>query len=424
MDKFYEKETQEFIDFIYDNPSTYHVVKDLGNRLEKEGFIQLEEDKPFKIEKGKSYFVSRNGTALIAFKVPKADFNSYSLVSAHTDSPCFKIKQNPELCGDYTTLNVETYGGLLLSPWFDRPLSIAGRVLVENEGKVETRLLAFDKDLVQIVSLAIHQNRTANDGIKYNVQKELMPLLGLGSNPGALKQLISEKLGISKDSILDYDLFLYARNKGSLWGMDNEFFSCPRIDDLQCAYTAIKALLNSEVNTTFPLCSLFDNEEVGSGTKQGALSDFLTTVLERIEYALNIDIEKHCQLKANSLMLSADNAHSKHPNYPEMCDITNKTLPNGGIVIKYSSNQKYATDGYSASLLKVLLEKNNIPYQVFFNNSNLPGGSTLGNLSMQKYSLNTVDIGASQLAMHSVYETAGTKDTYYFIKAFEAFYSR
>ncbi len=416
------KPTQDFIDFIYQNPTTYHEVNAFSSMLEAEGFIQLCEEKEFKIERGKSYYVKRNGSALIAFRVPEADYKAYSIVSAHTDSPCFKVKHNPEIVGDYTTLNVESYGGLLLAPWFDRPLSIAGRVFLDNNGKVETKLINFDRDLIQIVSLAIHQNRKANEGINYNVQKELMPLIAMGKNENILYELIAEELKVDEKSILDFDFFLYCREKGSIWGAKNEFFSSPRIDDVECAYAAIKGLISAKESNNFTIVSLFDNEEVGSGTKQGALSDFLINTISRIEYTLGLDIEKSAQIKASSLMLSADNAHARHPNYSELSDVTNKVLPNNGIVIKYASNQKYATDGYSAAMLRLLLEKNDIPYQVFFNNSNMPGGSTLGNLSMQKYSLNTVDIGAAQLAMHSVYETAGSVDLYHFIKAFTLFF--
>lgn len=419
----FEKYTNELIDFIHDNPSTYHVVDAFSRMLLENGFSELKENEGFTVEKGKSYFVTRNGTSLIAFRIPKGDISSYSIVSAHTDSPCFKIKHNPEVCSSYTTLNVEPYGGLLMAPWFDRPLSVAGRVLVRKGNGVESRLLNFDRDLVQIVSLAIHQNRKANEGINYNVQKELLPIFSLEGKSGSFMDAIKEQLGVELSDILDYDLFLYSRAKGSIWGLENEFFSAPRIDDLEMSFASVKALMNVKETSSMPFCVLFDNEEVGSGSKQGALSDFMTDVIKRIENALSFDDETSKRIKASSFMLSADNAHAFHPNYPECSDITNKVLMNKGIVIKYSSNQKYTTDGLSAAKLRLLLENNDIPYQIFFNNSNYPGGSTLGNLSAQKYSVNTVDIGAAQLAMHSVVETAGTKDLYYFIKAFESFYS-
>jgi Aspartyl aminopeptidase len=424
MNKEYIKATEDFIDFVHENPTTYHSVKAFGKMLGEKGYRELREDEPFKVEKGGRYFVSRNGSALIAFRIPSDSFDSYSIVSAHTDSPCFKIKHSSEILGDYTTLNTEVYGGLLLSTWFDRPLSAAGRVLLKNGKEVETKLVNFDRDLLQIVSLAIHQNRRANEGICYNVQKELMPIIGLGKNEDALMELLAKELKVEKNDILDFDLFVYSRAKGSIWGMNQEFFSAPRIDDLECAYTAVRGLMDAEEGSTLPVLALFDNEEVGSGTKQGALSDFLISILSRIENALSIDVERHECLKAKSLMLSADNAHARHPNYPETSDVTNKVLVNGGIVIKYASNQKYSTDGHSAARLRMLLEENDIPYQVFFNNSNLPGGSTLGNLSLQKYSLESVDIGAAQLAMHSVYETAGTSDVVLFTKLFNKFFSR
>ncbi len=422
MNKDLLKNTEDFIDFIYENPTTYHEVAAFVKMLEEDGFIELREEEKFNIEKGKSYYVKRNDSALIAFRVPSGEYDSYSIASAHTDAPCFKVKHNPEIVGDYTTLNVESYGGLLLSPWFDRPLSLAGRVFVRENDSVVTKFINFDRDLVQIVSLAIHQNRKANEGINYNVQKELMPIIAMGKRENILNELICEELGIEEKDILDFDLFLYARNKGSIWGSDNEFFSSPRIDDVECGYAAIKGLLEAKESDKFAIVSLFDNEEVGSGTRQGALSDFLTSTLSRIEFALGLDAEKSAQIKASSMMLSADNAHARHPNYSEASDVTNKVFPNKGIVIKYSSNQKYATDGFSAATLKLLLDKNGVPYQLFFNNSNMPGGSTLGNLSIQKYSIHTVDIGAAQLAMHSVYESAGSEDLDYMIKTFSVFF--
>lgn len=425
MEKKYIEETQNLIDFIKKSYSPFHVVSNVKDMLNKDGFIELKEEERFIIEKGKSYYVSRNNSSLIAFKIPN-EYTGYSIIASHTDSPAFKIKSNPEVVVDnkYTTLNVEGYGGMLCAPWFDRPLSIAGRVFLDSSTGVVEKLINFDRDLVSIVNLAIHQNRDANTSYKYSKQKDMLPIIGLGNKKGELINLIANYLAVDPLSILDSDLFLYNRMEGSIWGFENELYSTPKLDDLQCAYSSIRALIESPLSNTISLCALFDNEEVGSGTKQGALSDFLTTIIDRISFALELDIEEQSMMQAGSFMLSADNAHSMHPNHKEKCDITNYPVAGGGVVIKYAANQKYTTDAHSGAMFKKILIENEIPYQEFFNNSDVPGGSTLGNLSNQQYSLKSVDMGAAQLAMHSPYETGGTKDTYYMIAAMKAFLKR
>jgi len=425
METKYIKETQNLIDFINKSYSPFHVVENVKEMLNENGFEELLENEKFKIKRGGKYYVSRNSSSLIAFKIPES-FVGYSIIASHTDSPSFKVKANPEMLkdGKFTTLNVEGYGGMLCAPWFDRPLSIAGRVFVDGGDGVEQKLLNFDKDMVSIVNLAIHQNREANTGYKYSKQKDMLPILGLGENSGELNKLIAKQLDVDVDSILDSDLFLYNRMNGTIWGLDDEFFSTPKLDDLGCVYPSVRALIDTEASSTIALIALFDNEEVGSGTKQGALSDFLPTIIERISFALSLDIEQKAIMKANSFMLSADNGHSLHPNYMEKSDPVNHTVPGGGIVIKYAANQKYTTDAQSAAFIKKILKDSGVPYQEFTNNSDVAGGSTLGNLSNQHYSLNTVDIGCSQLAMHSPYETGGTKDIFYMIEGMSAFLKR
>jgi len=425
METKYIEETQNLIDFINKSYSPFHVVENVKEILNDRGFEELLENEKFTVIRGGKYYVTRNSSSLIAFKIPES-FVGYSIIASHTDSPSFKVKANPEMIkdGKFTTLNVEGYGGMLCAPWFDRPLSIAGRVFVENGDEVEQRLLNFDKDMVSIVNLAIHQNREANTGYKYSKQKDMLPILGLGENSGELNKLIAKNLGVDVESILDSDLFLYNRMNGTIWGLDDEFFSTPKLDDLGCVYPSVRALIDTEPSNTIPLIALFDNEEVGSGTKQGALSDFLPTVIERISFALSLDVEQKAMMKANSFMLSADNGHALHPNYMEKSDPVNHTVPGGGIVIKYAANQKYTTDAQSAAFIKKILKDSDVPYQEFTNNSDVAGGSTLGNLSNQHYSLNTVDIGCSQLAMHSPYETGGTKDVFYMITGMSAFLKR
>lgn len=425
MENKYIEETQNLIDFINKSYSPFHVVENTKKMLKAAGFVELKENERYSIERGGKYYISRNDSALISFKIPQS-FSGYSVIASHTDSPSFKVKVNPEVVKDnkYTTLNVEGYGGMLCAPWFDRPLSIAGRVFIETENGVERKLINFDKDLVSIVNLAIHQNSGANNGYKYSKQKDMLPLFGLGSKKGELNNLIAKKLDVEPNCILDADLFLYNRMNGTIWGIDDELFSTPKLDDLGCAYSSIKALIKEEPKNTIPLIVMFDNEEVGSGTKQGALGDFLSTTIDRISFNLELDVEMQAIMKANSFMLSADNGHALHPNYMEKSDIVNHTVPGGGIVIKYAANQKYTTDAQSAATFKKILKDNKIPYQEFTNNSDVPGGSTLGNLSTQQYSINTVDIGCAQLAMHSPYETGGTKDIYYMIKGMSAFLNR
>ena len=427
MDQKYIESTLELMDFIQDSPSCYHVVANAATMLENAGATRLDEKEKFSIEAGHCYFVVRNSSSLIAFRMPEGKATGYSIVAAHTDSPSFKIKENPEIStGDlYTTLNVEAYGGMLMAPWFDRPLSIAGRAFIrEDDGRISERLVNFDKDLCQIVNLCIHQNREANKGYEYKVQKDLLPIIGLGRKTGALRTLVAEFLETEEDRILDTELFLYNRMGGSIWGLEDEFFSCPKIDDLQCAFSALKAFVTAEdsASSRIQMVALFDNEEVGSSTKQGADSDFLRQVTHRIGCAMGWDFDARCAIQSSSFMLSADNGHSMHPNYPEKCDPTNRPVINGGVLIKYAGNQKYTTDAYSGSLLKSILKDAGIPYQVFFNNSNVTGGSTLGNISTTQFSIPTVDIGAAQLAMHSPYETAGTQDTFNLTEGMKAFY--
>ncbi len=426
MDQKYIESTLELTDFIQDSPSCYHVVANAAAMLEDAGAIRLDEKNTFSLEAGNCYFVTRNGSALIAFRMPQEAAAGYSIVSAHTDSPSFKLKENPEIRngGTYTTLNVEAYGGMLMAPWFDRPLSIAGRAFVkENDGSISQRLVNFDRDLCQIVNLCIHQNREANKGYEYKVQKDMLPIISLGSEH-TIRELVSDALEIDEENLLDTELFLYNRTAPSIWGVEEEFFSSPKIDDLQCAFCALKAFIDCEdsASSKIQMIALFDNEEVGSSTKQGADSDFLRQVIHRIGCALDWDFDKRCSIQASSFMLSADNGHSMHPNYQEKCDPTNKPLINGGVLIKYAGNQKYTTDAYSASYLKGILKDAGVPYQLFFNNSNVTGGSTLGNISTTQFSIPTVDIGAAQLAMHSPYETAGTKDTLNLTEGMKAFF--
>ena len=420
MEEKYIKRAEELITFLNECPTHFHFVEKARKMLSDNGFVELDERSRFSLERGKSYFVTRNSSAMIAFRIPE-NFDRLHIISAHTDSPCFRIKGRPESKnGDMPNrLNVETYGGLLLSPWLDRPLSIAGRVFVKGVNGLEERLVKLDTTVL-IPNLAIHQNREANTGWKISVQKEMLPIYSDESL--SIIDEVAEKLSVDKSDILDMDLYLANSVDGMIWGRDKAYFSAARIDDLECAYASLVAITENPLsNNHISMIALFDNEETGSGTKQGALSDFLSNTIARITSSLGLDEEERLMLISSSRMVSADNAHAVHPAWPEKADITNKVHMNKGVVIKYAANQKYTTDGESGSFIKDLMDRNGIPHQDFYNNSDVSGGSTLGNLSSQKVSIRTCDIGMAQLAMHSPYETGGVKDVSIAIDFFKAF---
>ena len=397
----------------------------MKKRFEENGYQYLSEKEYWNLEKGGKYVVMRNHSALIAFSVPEKDTMRFHIMASHSDSPSFKIKENPEIRVEntYTKLNVEGYGGMLMAPWFDRPLSVAGRVILRNDGKLEERLVNVDRDLVMIPSLAIHMNREANKGLSYNPQKDLLPLLGCGSEKKALMDIIAEELNVEREDILTHDLFLYNRMPGTIWGADREFVSSARLDDLQCAFASMEGMLRGLKQDSIAVHCVLDNEEVGSATKQGAASTFLKDTLRRINDGLGRSYEEYLMTLADSFMISADNAHALHPNYADKADPVNHPVINGGIVIKYNANQKYCTDAVSAAMLRGICERAGVNCQIFVNRSDIPGGSTLGNISNTQVPMNTVDIGLPQLAMHSPYETAGVKDTWSLIKAAEEFFS-
>lgn len=417
---------KDLIEFLENSPSCFHATENMKNMLLKVDFEQLYENKKWNIRPGGSYFVCRNDSALIAFTIPESSFSGMRIMASHGDSPAFKIKENPELetDGHYIRLNVERYGGMLCAPWLDRPLSVAGRVIIKNpESKVcESRLVNADRDLVLIPNLAIHMNREANSGYKYNAQTDMLPLYGNMTDKGTFMKIIAEAAGVKEEEILGHDLFLYNREKASIWGGSKEFISCGRLDDLQCAFASIKGFLAGKKQKYLAVHCVFDNEEVGSGTKQGAASTFLYDTLTRIHDCLGLTREDYLMHLADSFMISADNAHAVHPNHTDKADPSNRPYINGGIVIKFNANQRYCTDGVSAAMFRDICRTAGVPVQTFVNRSDMAGGSTLGNISNTKVALNTVDIGLPQLAMHSPYETAGVQDTQYLIRASEEFF--
>lgn len=417
----YQEVSKQLLDFLAHSPTAFQAVDNMRTILKDHDFEELTEGSAWSLTPGHNYFVTRNNSSIIAFKLGR-DLSQYSfnIATAHSDSPSYKLKENYELevvDHHYMQLNTEGYGGMIDSSWFDRPLSVAGRVLVRSGDEIVTRLVNIDRDLLMIPNVAIHMNRKVNDGFSYNKQVDLLPLLG-GSEtkPGDLQAIIAKALEISEKDIIGTDLFLYNRQQPSIWGAHNEFISAGHLDDLQCAFSALQALLAGYNDRSIDVMAIFDNEEVGSGTKQGADSTFLYDTLTRINSALGKTPEDYLRAIASSFMLSADNAHAVHPNHPEHTDQTNCVYMNEGVVVKQHAGQKYCSDGVSIALFKEFAKQANVPLQFFANRSDKAGGSTLGNISQAHVSLNSVDIGLPQLAMHSAYETAGIKDTYYMIE--------
>lgn len=421
----YIETTEKLLDFIEKSPTAFQAVDEMQKRLTENGFEVLSEKEYWKLVPGGKYLVTRNNSALIAFCIPEKESRVFHIMASHSDSPSFKIKENPEIKVDnsYVKLNVEKYGGMLMAPWFDRPLSVAGRVIIRRNDGLEEELVDIKRDLVMIPNLAIHMNREANNGVAYNPQKDLQPLFAAGNTDRTLLEIIAEQTGVKKEDIISHDLFLYNRMLGTIWGADKEFVSSARLDDLQCAFASMEGLLRAQNHGSIAVHCVMDNEEVGSGTKQGAASTFLKDTLLRINMGLGRTYEEYLMTLAGSFMVSADNAHALHPNYTDKTDPTNHPVLNKGIVIKFNANQKYCTDAVSAALFKELCTKAGVPYQTFVNRSDIAGGSTLGNISNTQVPMNTVDIGLPQLAMHSPYETAGVKDTEYLVRAAEELFA-
>lgn len=410
----------DLLTFIDQSPSPFHAVDTLAKTLSAAGYTRLSESSPWHLAPGGKYFVTRNGSSLLAFRIPRADFTGFLFSASHSDAPTFRVKENAEMEGSdgYLRLNTEGYGGMLCAPWLDRPLTVAGRALVQKGDTIETRLVYVDRDLLMIPNVAIHMNREANNGYKYDLKCDMVPLLGLGKSKGAFKAAVAQAAACAPADILGWDLVLAPRQKGLIWGMENEFISSPRLDDLQCAYGCFQGFLTAADSDSVPVFALLDNEEVGSRTKQGADSTFLSDLVDRICAALGRD---RATAVANSFLVSADNAHAVHPNHPEYADPTHRPAMNNGLVIKHGS--RYATDGAAQAVFAALCRKAGVPVQQFFNRSDLAGGGTLGNIANAHVSMNTVDIGLPQLAMHSCFETAGVKDTDYLIQAMAAYYS-
>ncbi|MBR5448852.1 MAG: M18 family aminopeptidase [Clostridia bacterium] len=401
-------------DFIKKSPTAFQTVATVADMLEKEGYTRLYEGKKWTLTDGGKYYVVRSGSALIAFRTVK-HANGFMISAAHTDSPTFRVKLSGEKGGAYTRLDVEKYGGMIYYSWLDRPLSIAGRVVTSGANGVECHLVNLDTDLCSIPSLAIHLNRGVNDGASFNPAVDLLPLYA--TSGGNILDDVAEAVGTTPDEILSHDLFLYNRDEGKTFGKNGEFIICPRLDDLESVYASLRGFLAADKCKSVPVYAIFDNEEVGSETKQGAASTFLYDTLTRIAG------DDYMPMLASSMMLSIDNAHALHPNRPEMSDRENAPVLGGGIVVKFNANQRYATDAVSHALFLEICRRAAVPTQRYYNRADLPGGSTLGSISNTCVSVPTIDIGFPQLAMHSANETAAVADLEPMIKAVTAFFS-
>ena len=438
--------TQELLDFINKGKTAFQSAYEIKSILDKQGYREVKEEDKWDLKKGGKYYVMKNDSSLIAFEIGYGEIENegFRLIGAHTDSPSFRIKPNPEMLveGHYLKLNTEVYGGPILSTWFDRPLSIAGRVTLkgENPFKPKIKLIDINKPVLIIPNLAIHMNRNINEGYSYNKQKDTLPLVAIENNDyseneslnivvnkfekdGYLLKLISETLKVDYKDILDFDLFLYEYTEGMLIGAHDEFISCGRLDDLWMVFAGLKALINSnEIKGTKVLVAL-DNEEIGSLTAQGANSSILENILERITLGLRKEREDFMRALSNSIMISADLAHGLHPNYIEKCDPTSKPMLGKGPVLKIAAGGSYSTDSYASAVFKSICKKAGVPCQVFVNRSDLRGGTTIGPITASKLNIPVIDMGAPVLSMHSIRELASARDNEYTIKAFTEFFT-
>lgn len=426
-----EQMNQELLDFINESPTAFHVTAKVKEYLDEYGFQEFKEDSLWAVKPGTRGYVQRNGSSILAFYVPENRKPGFHMICAHSDSPCFKIKENAEnvVEDQYLRLNVEKYGGMIVDSWFDRPLSAAGRIVFEEKGELVEQLVDLKQDLFIIPHLAIHMTRGGKE-MQTTIQTDMQPLAAMGTDKESFRKLICKNAGISEESLLGTDLFLYNRQPGCVLGMNGEFISAPRIDDIACVYAGLTGLLNAcgymeehkREESRIQILGVFDNEEVGSLTRQGADSDFLGCTLQNIAEGLGWTAGDYRRELSQSFMVSADNAHAVHPNHTEKADPTNRPYLNKGIVIKYHGAQKYTTDAVTGAYVKKICKDQDVPFQTYHNHSDIAGGSTLGNIALGKVSVPAADIGMAQLAMHSAFETAGSEDLSYMVRFMKSFY--
>ena len=416
--------SQELLAFLDASPTCFHPVKNLADRLDEAGFTPLTETEVWELSPGSSYYVERNGSALIAFTIPTGGVHSWRVSASHSDSPTWRVKKLD--CAEdkvFAKAETEGYGGMIMPSWLDRPLSVAGRVLVETESGIESRLVHPDRAVACIPNLCIHFSRDLNNGMKYNPQVDLQPIFGAAG--GSLRAVLAREAGVKPEEIVDADIVLCTREKAERLGLNGEYFMSGRIDDLECAYTTLWGFLQGrgEEEGRGDVWVMFDNEEVGSSSRQGACGTLFADVLSRVEESLGVTKEQSIRARTNTLLLSADNGHATHPNHPEKSDPANPIVMGGGVLLKTNASQKYTTSGFTGAAFSAICKKAGVPVQTFANRADVPGGSTLGNLLGHQILMPMVDIGLGQLAMHSAMETASCADAEYMAKAVAAYYN-
>ena len=408
---------RQFCDFLNTAHSPYHVAKNAADQLEAAGYVRLQEQEAWELTPGGKYYVLRGDSTVIAFRLPQGTPTGFMMCASHVDHPTFQVKDDLTLKGTYTRLSVEKYGGMIISSWLDRPLSLAGRVLVQSEAGLQTKLIDVDRDLLLIPNVAIHMDRDVNDRKSWNPAVDTLPLVGGPDAAEKLEALLEQEAG---GKILGHDLLLYLRQKACVWGVNEEYISSAALDDLGCAWSGLQGFLKATPSRAIPVLCLFDNEEIGSASFQGAGGTLLRDVLKRICFRMNLSWDR---MYAQSFMISADNGHAIHPNHPEYADGPNAPKINEGIVLKFHSNRKYTSDGLSSAIFRQVCQNAGVPVQNYYNRADMAGGSTLGNVSQTHVTVPSVDIGLPQLAMHSCYETAGVKDIAYLVQALTAYYA-
>ena len=417
---------RQLLEFIDASPSCYHAAASVAAMLQEAGYERLMEGSPWELRERGKYYVLRGDSSLIAFRVPDKGFRGFMIAAGHSDSPTFRVRESAEAAsaGNCVRLSVEPYGGMVMRSWLDRPLSVAGRVMVRENGGIVSRLVNVDRDLLVIPGVAIHMDREVNKGTALKANVDLLPLFTEGKETGGFRGLVAETAGVEEKDLLATDLYLYPRTRGTTTGLKGEFVASARLDDLQCVFGCLKGFLAAEESESVPVLAVFNNEEVGSGTRQGADSTFLADVLRRINSAMGRNEEDYLVAVANSFLISADNAHAVHPAHPEYADAKEAPVLNGGIVLKYNASQRYTTDAVSAAVFQQLCEEAGVALQRYSNRADLPGGSTLGNISTAHVSVHSVDIGLPQLSMHSAWEVAGSRDTEDLVKVMTSYFGR
>ena len=410
---------KEMLSFIRKSPVCFFVIENMKQVLEEEGYVELPASE-WELVPGGRYYMTRNGSSLIAFRLPQGKPKGFVISASHSDSPCLKIRDHAELKGPYIRLESERYGGMINASWVDRPLSVAGRVLVKNGSGLKISLVDLKKDCALIPNMAIHMQKNINETVKYDPARELLALYAENESAGSFTAEIARAAGAAPEDIVSADLYLYNNQPGTVWGPNQEFASSPRLDDQACVFTCLEGFLKARETDRIPVLCVFDNEEIGSGTKQGAASDFLPRILKMVSESLYLSPAQHLGLLDNSWMISCDNGHAKHPAHPEVADTNEAPVLNGGVVIKHSP--RYATDAVSCAIFSEICERAGIPVQHYSNRPDMPGGGTLGLIADLDTPVYTVDIGMAQLAMHSSFETMGSRDAEYFAAALKAAY--